>query len=98
MMRKRKYKYLLLIVILLFISIGYALLSVDLGVSGMLNIDDSSWNVHFENYQETNNSTVSPTSGNAPVITGNTTTEISYAVQFNEPGELWHNDKCLLKQ
>ena len=89
MMRKRKYKYLLLIGILLFISIGYALLSVDLGVSGMLNIDDGSWNVHFENYQETNNSTVSPTSGNAPVITGNTTTEISYAVQFNEPGELY---------
>lgn len=89
MKKRKKYKYLMLILILLFIGIGYALLSVDLGISGVLSIDDGSWNVHFENYQQTTNSTVTPTSGNAPVIIGNNTTEISYAVSFTEPGELY---------
>ena len=89
MKKSRMYKYLILIVIVLSIGIGYAFLTVDLKINGTVGINDSRWNVHFANYQQTSNSTITPTNGNAPVITGDTTTEISYNVTFNEPGDVY---------
>ncbi len=89
MKKSRMYKYLVLIIIVLSIGIGYAFLTVDLKINGTVGINDSRWNVHFANYQQTANSTITPTSGNAPVITGDTTTEISYNVTFNEPGDVY---------
>ncbi len=85
----KEHKVLLVLIVLLSIGIGYAFLNTQLKINGTADISDGRWNVHFENYQETANSTVSPTSGNAPVITGDTTTEISYAVNFNEPGDVY---------
>lgn len=88
-MRRRKYRYLMLIVILLSIGVGYAFLTKDLKINGTVHINDSDWNVHFANYQKTNNSTITPTSGNEPVIVGVNTHEISYTVNFNEPGDVY---------
>ena len=85
----KEHKILLFIVLLLAIGVGYALLTVNLRINGTASITDGRWNIHFENYQQTVNSTISPTSGNAPVITGDTTTEISYTVDFQEPGDVY---------
>ncbi len=89
MKRSRKHRYLMLIVLLLSVGVGYAFLTTDLKINGTVNINDSNWNVHFANYQRTNNSTITPTSGNEPVIVGDNTREISYTVGFNEPGEVY---------
>ena len=80
---------LILIILLLVAGIAYAVLTVHLKINGYVSINDGRWNVHFENYQETANSTITPTSGNAPVITGDTTTEISYAITFQQPGDVY---------
>ncbi len=85
----KEHKILLFIVLLLAIGVGYAFLTVNLKINGTASITDGRWNIHFENYQETANSTISPTSGNAPVITGDTTTEISYTIDFHEPGDVY---------
>ena len=85
----KEHSILLIIILVLLLGIGYAFLNTQLKINGTADIYDGRWNVHFENYQETANSTVSPTSGNAPVITGDTTTEINYAVNFNEPGDVY---------
>ena len=80
---------LILIILLLVAGIAYAVLTVHLKINGYVSINDGRWNVHFENYQQTANSTITPTSGNAPVITGDTTTEISYAITFQQPGDVY---------
>ena len=91
-MRRRDNKvfmYLILGMVILSISVGYAILSANLAINGTTKIANASWNVHFENYQQTSNSTVTPASGKAPVISGTTTTEISYEVDFTTPGDVY---------
>ena len=84
---RKEHKYLLLVVILLSIAVGYAFLNVDLKINGTADVKNTKWNVHFENYQRTYNSTVVPIS--EPEIEGDTTTEISYEVSFLEPGDYY---------
>ena len=84
---RKEHKYLLLIVILLAIGVGYAFLRTELHINGTAIIKDARWNMHFENYQMTLNSTITPNS--EPVIMGDTTTEISYNITFEEPGDVY---------
>ncbi len=84
---RKEHKYLLLIVILLSLGVGYAFLNANLTINGTANIKDNTWNVHFVNYQRSYNSTASTIS--EPVIEGDTTTEISYEVSFQEPGDYY---------
>ncbi len=84
---RKEHKYLLLIVTLLAIGVGYAFLRTELNINGTAIIKDAKWNIHFENYQMTSNSTITPNS--EPVITGDTTTEISYNITFEEPGDVY---------
>ena len=85
----KEQKYLLFIVLLLAIGIGYAFLTVDLKINGYVGINDGRWNVHFENYEQTDNSTITPASGYEPNIVDDTTTEISYAITFQQPGDFY---------
>ena len=84
---RREHKYLLLIVILLSIVVGYAFLNVELKINGTATIKNPKWNVHFENYQKTYNTTVYDLS--EPEIEGDNTTEIEYSVTFLEPGDVY---------
>ena len=85
----KEHSILLIIILVLLLGIGYAFLNTQLKINGTADIYDGRWNVHFENYQQTANSTISPTSGNVPVITGDTTTEISYGVNYKAPGDVY---------
>ncbi len=85
----KEHKILLFIILLLAIGIGYAFLTVDLKMNGYVGINDGRWNVHFENYQQTANSTITPASGDEPNIEDDTTTEISYAITFQQPGDVY---------
>ncbi len=85
----KEHKVLLILILVLSIGIGYAFLNTKLKINGTANIYDGRWNVHFENYQETSNTTVSPSNVSTPIIIEDSTAEISYTVNFNEPGDVY---------
>lgn len=88
MRRKQRNKKLVIVAILLLmvISIGYAAISTTLTINGTASIAKTSWNVHFENLVETTGG-VTPTT--APSVTGTETTEITYAVTLEKPGDFY---------
>ena len=80
--------YVALAVLALMISVGYALLSANLRINGTSRINGITWDVHFENAEATENSTVSPTTApSAPAASKLQT--ISYDVTFDTPGQVY---------
>ena len=84
--RNKKLKLMALILVLV-ITLGYAALRTGLNINGTANVSSSSWNVHFENYQMSNATNITPTT--EPTITGTTTKSISYEVDLEQPGDLY---------
>ena len=94
MRRKQKSRKLVIIValiLLLAISIGYAAISTTLTINGTANIAATSWNVHFENVNVTTGSVTGANVTTAPAVpTGSTTTtQLTYDVTLNEPGDFY---------
>ena len=87
MKNRKKSTKLVLLVLLVCITLGYAALRTGLNINGTANVASSSWNVHFENYQMSNATNITPTT--EPEIIGTTTTSISYEVDLDEPGDLY---------
>jgi len=84
--RKKKNKYVLLLILLLVVSIGYALISTQLKITGNATVSKQTWDVHFANVHVNYGSataTVVPTTDNT------TTTVIPYAVNFTTPGDFY---------
>ena len=84
---KKQRTKLVLLVLILCITLAYAALRTGLNINGTANVSSSSWNVHFENYQATQNSNVTPST--VPTISGTTTTELTYVVNLVEPGDTY---------
>lgn len=84
-MRKSEIRALLFAVLIL-IGIGYASIRSGLNINGITHVNTINWDVHFENYQATSNSNVTPTT--LPVI-GVKTTTISYSVVLTNPGDVY---------
>ena len=84
-MRKENVRVLMIALIVL-IGLGYAALRSGLNINGTTHVAGATWDVHFENYQRTNNSTVTPTT--APDTSSNTTS-VSYEVTLNNPGDIY---------
>ena len=85
--KKEKLKLLLVILIVL-IGIGYAAIRTGLNINGTANVSSSSWDIHFENYQVTTNSTVTPsTAPSTP--SGEKPTTVSYEVTLINPGDTY---------
>lgn len=76
----------ILLVLVMLISVGYALLSTTLTINGTANVKASSWKIYFTNVQPTTGS-VTPTT--APTTEGTTTTEITWEVDLEEPGDFY---------
>ena len=53
-------KKLLLVLLILVVTVGYATLNTTLSINGTSKINNSTWDIHFENYDPTENSTVLP--------------------------------------
>ena len=87
MKNRKKNTKLILLLLLVCITLGYAALRTGLNINGTANVSSSSWNVHFENYQMSNATNITPTT--EPSISGTTTTSISYEVDLDVPGDLY---------
>ena len=86
--QKKKSMYVVLVALVLMISIGYAALSANLRINGTSRINAFTWDVHFENAQATENSTVIPTvAPTAPAASKLQT--VSYDVTFDTPGQVY---------
>lgn len=77
-------KKLIILFVILFISIGFALLSTNLNIRGLLGFKDSKWDVHFDNIELINNDVES----SIPVI-NETNTSIDFGGTFKEPGDVF---------
>ena len=85
--RKRNIKVFLLLLILC-ITIGYAALTSNLNIVGTSNINNASWDVHWNNVQITNGSvTGTNVTTAAHILTGNT--EVEYSITLGTPGDFY---------
>lgn len=82
-MRKQN-KMMFLLLVLLGISVGYALISTTLKITGIAGLKGNTWDIHWENVKVTNGSAEATTPAN---ITNSTTVEFN--VTLNEPGEFY---------
>lgn len=89
-MRKRKDSIcFFLIVLLLTISLGYALLSTDLTITGTSSLKGNSWDIHFENLKVSQGSVSLSTGDSAAVINPTTKTSVSYTITLSKPGDFY---------
>ena len=85
MKNKKQRNSLLLVILLLTVTIGYAVLTANLKITGTANIKSNTWDVHFENIANQTGVTpsVAPTSNNI------TTTELTFTVDLDLPGDFY---------
>ncbi len=83
--RTSKNNLLLLVILMIgFISLGYALLTTNINITGTGKIKDAKWDVHFANIQVTDGSVTPTTAAN---ITDDTSVE--FAVTLEKPGDFY---------
>ena len=83
---KRRTKYLLLLLIL-FISVGYAILQSNLSIIGTTAIQDSKWDIHWNNVVITEGSV--NTSNEDKATIDNTKTTVNYNIVLDKPGDFY---------
>lgn len=88
-MNRKNRRSLLIIILILFISVGFAFLSSRIDINGIANIKKIKWNIYFDNVIINTGNEFQIT---APTTTGTNTTEISYAVALEDPGDSYSFD------
>ena len=83
---KRRTKYLLLLLII-FISVGYAILQSNLTITGTTSIQDSKWDIHWNNVIITEGSVSTSNADKATI--DNTKTTVNYNIVLNKPGDFY---------
>ena len=81
-----------IIVLLLVLTIGYATLTTNLTISGTSKINNSTWNVHFNNPSEANTGSVAidtSTYADAHAARKDSATQVSFNVLLSEPGDFY---------
>ena len=69
---------------LVFIGVGYAVISSNLTLNGSMRLNKITWDVHFENFEELYDNTVTATK----TLSNNNTT-LTYNVNLNKPGDIF---------
>ena len=69
---------------LVFIGVGYAVISSNLKLNGSMTLNKITWDVHFENFEELYNNTVTYTK-----TISNNNTSLTYNVNLNKPGDIF---------
>ena len=89
-MKNNKKKNIVFVLLLLIVglSVGYSLLSTNLQINGSSKIKGSSWDIHFENVV-INTDSVELSTGDVPATIQSSTTEVSYTVTLNKPGDFY---------
>ena len=76
-----------ILLVVAIITVGYAALQTTLQINGDASIGGATWDIHFENIEATNESTVTPTV--APTASGTDTTTLEYEVSLPKPGDVY---------
>ena len=74
-----------LVLVLMGITIGFALLSATLNINGISRVEDSTWDVHFDNLIVNDNS-VTPT---VDAYITDDDLNINYTVMLDKPGDFY---------
>lgn len=69
---------------LVFIGVGYAVISSNLTLNGSMRLNKITWDVHFENFEELYDNTVTATK-----TLSNNNTSLTYNVNLNKPGDIF---------
>lgn len=89
-MRRNKTKktklVVVLLVLVLLMSVGYAALTTNLTINGTATIKKKSWSVYFNNVQV---KTGSVTADTTPTTSGTETTELTWEVSMDTPGQFY---------
>lgn len=88
MKNKKKNIVFLLLLLMVGLSVGYALLSTNLKINGASKIKGSNWDIHFDNLV-VNTDSVELSTDDAPATILTSTTEVSYTVTLNKPGDFY---------
>lgn len=85
-MKKRNFRYkrLAIIGLVLFMGIGFAYLSSQLTITGRGHVKKTTWQIYFDNINILKGESLA---SQLPTTVGRTTTELSYSVDFNVPGD-----------
>ena len=83
---KKRTMYLLLLLIL-FISVGYAILQSNLTITGTTSIQDSKWDIHWNNVVITEGSVSTSNADKATI--DNTKTTVNYNIVLDKPGDFY---------
>ena len=86
--QKKKNIIVLFLILSLSLGLGYALLRTNLTINGTSKIKGNTWDVHWENVQVTEGS-VELSTGDVGAAIGSNTTEVSYAITLNQPGDFY---------
>ena len=88
----KRNKKLFIVLLLLIITVGFATLSTNLNINGTSKINNSTWDIHFENIQINSNSvTIDPNDDtqHAAIVDANDNTLVTYSVLLNIPGDFY---------
>ena len=86
--RKRRDYLGILLLLVVGLSVGYALLRTNLTINGTSKIKGNTWDIHFDNLVVSTGSVELSTDDVAAAI-GSNTTEVSYTVTLNQPGDYY---------
>lgn len=81
--RKKSFpKNILLLLVLLFfgMGLGYAVLADTIALNSIVEIDDASWNIYFDNFTSVNGNVT-------PSFTTNSSTSVTFGVTLSNPGD-----------
>ena len=91
--KEKKIKIVLIFVVLLFVvTIGYATLSTTLNINGTSKINNSTWDIYFDELHVTNGSVTIDTNDNtqqAAEIDDTDDTLVNYSIVLNQPGDYY---------
>ena len=82
---------LLLVLLLMIVTVGYATLTTNLTINGTSKINNSTWNVHFNNPSAATTGSVSIDSNDNTQYAArkDSATQVSYSVLLSEPGDFY---------
>ena len=80
--------YLFIFMLVCSLGIGYAFLRTELSINGTADFLDARWDVHFANLV-VNPDSVSLSTGNTAATISASTTEVTYSITLNEPGDFY---------
>lgn len=83
-MINKKHLKIIAFILILVISIGFAYLTSNLFINGLIGYRGNSWNIYFDNIQMINNDV----DADKPII-NNSKDAISFSLSFSEPGEIY---------